>query len=78
MRLYRLPASEVVPGSRHPFTYSLFYGRPGRRLVAYDNEAGEGDHVHRGDVETAYAFTSPEAMMADFLAEVASLRGGRP
>lgn len=77
MRLWRLPDAARVRGSLHPFKYSLFYGAPGTRLVAYDNEAGKGDHVHRGEVESRYAFTSPERLVADFLAEVAALRGGR-
>jgi Family of unknown function (DUF6516) len=61
-------------GSRHPFKYSLFYGRGGMRLVGYDNEAGKGDHRHYGAEEEVYRFTSPERLMADFLADVRSLR----
>lgn len=74
MRLWAVPSP--VRGSAHGLKYSLFYGRPGERLVAYDNEAGKGDHVHRFGVETAYAFVSVERLVADFLAEVAALRGG--
>lgn len=77
MRAWRLPAAKVVRGSAHAFKYSLFYGRPGVRLLAYDNEAGKGDHVHRGDVETPYRFTTFERLVVDFLTEVQALRGGR-
>lgn len=77
MRLWRLPNAARVRGSRHPFKYSLFYGVPGIRLVSYDDEAGKGDHIHHGDVQIGYVFTSPERLVADFLSEVATLRGGR-
>lgn len=65
-----------VRGSAHGFKYSLFYGRHGVRLVGYDNEAGKGDHRHYGDREEPYGFTSPETLMADFLADVAVARRG--
>lgn len=48
-----------------------------RRLVGYDNEVGKGDHRHIGDVETAYRFTTPEQLVADFLADVRRARGKR-
>ncbi|MEI7607258.1 MAG: DUF6516 family protein [Rhodospirillaceae bacterium] len=67
---------EPVPGSAHRLKYSLFYGFAGRRLVGYDNERGKGDHRHRPDGrEEAYSFTTPEALVADFLADVKALRG---
>ncbi len=75
MKLWQVPAP--VRGSRHSLKYSLFYGHRGARLVAYDNEAGKGDHRHLADREEAYAFTTPDQLVADFLADVARLRGGR-
>lgn len=48
---------------------------PGVREVAYDNERGKGDHRHVRDVETAYAFTTVEQLVADFRADVRKLRG---
>lgn len=75
MVLWRLPGPERVKGSAHRFKYRLFYGVPGVRIVSYDNEAGKGDHVHRGDVETPYVFVSPEELIRDFLNEVRQLRG---
>ncbi|GEP02825.1 toxin-antitoxin system TumE family protein [Methylobacterium oxalidis] len=74
VKLWRLAEGDVVRGSVHPFKYSLFYGRAGLRLLAYDNEAGKGDHVHRGEVEMPYAFTTPADLIEAFLAKVASLR----
>ena len=61
---------EPVKGSTHKFKYRFFYGYPGRRLVCYDNERGKGDHRHIGDREEAYTFTTIEALLADFLADV--------
>lgn len=72
MKLWLVPS--VVPGSRHAFKYSLYYGRHGKRLVGYDNEAGKGDHRHYGDREEPYRFTTPEQLMADFLADVRARR----
>ena len=67
---------EPVRGSPHSFKYSLFYGRPGMRLVGYDNEAGKGDHRHWPGQENAYTFLSPERLIADFLADVDQLKRG--
>ena len=55
--------------------YTLFYGRPGLRLVGYDNERGKGDHRHLEGREEPYTFTTPEALIEDFLADVKKLRG---
>ncbi len=73
MRLWRVP--KPVPPSTHVYKYSLFYGRPGERLVLFDNERGKGDHKHIMEVETAYNFENPETLMQHFLAAVASVRG---
>jgi len=73
MVLWRVP-KPVLP-SAYGLKYSLFYGRPGVREVGYDNERGKGDHRHFQGVETAYAFTTVEQLMADFWADVRRLRG---
>ena len=75
LKLWQVPAA--VPGSAHLFKYSLFYGSSGQRLVGYDNEAGKGDHRHYGDKEEAYVFITFRQMLADFLADVRQLRGGK-
>jgi hypothetical protein len=77
LRLWRVPAP--VPPATHHFKYSLFYGRPGERLVLFDNERGKGDHKHIRAVESPYAFENPEKLVADFQAAVRAVReeGGR-
>jgi hypothetical protein len=54
----------------HALKYSLFYGRPGERIVGYDNEAGKGDHRHIRNREEPYRFTTFEALFADFWKDV--------
>jgi hypothetical protein len=66
-----------VPLSTHGLKYSLFYGRPGVREVAYDNERGKGDHRHFQGVETAYRFSTVERLLADFWRDVRRLRGNQ-
>lgn len=73
MTIWLVP--KPVVGSAHPFKYSLFYGYTGRRIIGYDNERGKGDHRHLGDKQEPYLFSSVEALMADFLADVQRARG---
>ena len=73
MVLWRVPLP--VPPSVHSLKYSLFYGSPGVRNVGYDNERGKGDHRHFQGVETVYVFSTVEQLIADFWADVRSLRG---
>lgn len=73
VKIWAVP--QRVAGSAHGLKYSLFYGRPGERIVGYDNEAGKGDHRHRAGREEPYAFTSVEQLVADFLADVRRVRG---
>jgi hypothetical protein len=72
LKLWLLP--KPVRGSKHPFKYSLFYGRHDLRLVSYDNEAGKGDHRHYEGQEEVYQFTTPEKLILDFLADVRAAR----
>ena len=58
--------SKPVAGSTHSFKYRLAYVVNGMCVVRYDNEAGKGDHKHFGAEETAYAFQTPEKLVADF------------
>ena len=64
-----------VRGSTHALKYSLFYGSRGRRLIGYDNEPGQGDHRHLGDIEEAYVFISVEQLVEDFLSDINQLQG---
>jgi hypothetical protein len=72
VKLWQVP--DAVVGSSHTLKYSLFYGYPGRRVVAYDNERGKGDHRHLDGVETAYRFEDVDKLLADFVADVQALR----
>ena len=77
MTIWRLPGRD--PARPHGLKYSLFFGRPGERLVGYDNERGKGDHKHIGAVETRYRFFTVEQMVADFLADVErAINGNEP
>jgi len=70
LRILRVP--EPVKGSAHTLRYSLFYGRPGERIVGYDNERPKGNHKHVRGKESPYVFTIPEQLVADFLADVSA------
>ena len=73
VRIWSVP--EPVPPTEHGYKYRLFYGRPGERLVGFDNERGKGDHKHVLGAETLYAFTSIAQILRDFRAEVEIVRG---
>jgi hypothetical protein len=64
----------AVEGSTHPHKYRQFYGRPGKRIVAYDNERGKGDHRRRDGRKEAYEFKDVETLVRDFLADVVERR----
>lgn len=66
--VWRLP--RPLAGSAHAFKYRLAYVVGGVCVLRYDNEAGKGDHRHVGGVESAYTFTSPDALMADFFNDI--------
>ena len=74
MTIWQVP--EPVPPGEHFLKYSLYYGRPGMRLVGYDNERGKGDHKHVGQRESKYRFSTVERLMADFLEDVEDMRNG--
>jgi Family of unknown function (DUF6516) len=59
-----------VRESGHRFKYRLALVVDGVCVLRYDNEAGKGDHKHIGQEEIPYHFTSPEALLADFWADV--------
>ncbi|MBY0429845.1 MAG: hypothetical protein K2Q10_01495 [Rhodospirillales bacterium] len=73
MKIWQVPAPVV--GSRHLLKYSLFYGYPGQRVVGYDNERPKGNHRHIHGREEPYTFTTPEALVDNFLADVKKARG---
>lgn len=67
--LWHLP--QPLAGSKHTFKYRLAFVVDGTCVLRYDNEAGKGDHRHYGPTETAYAYTTPEALIADFQNDIA-------
>ena len=70
--VWELP--EPLPPCTHPYKYRLFFGHAGVCLVRYDNERGKGDHRHAGSEESAYDFTTLEALLADFERDVTNWR----
>ena len=72
MTIWQLP--QATTERVHGLKYSLFYGRYGKRIVAYDNELGKGDHKHVGAVESRYRFVSVEKLVSDFLRDVDKAR----
>jgi hypothetical protein len=68
---------QASPDRPHALKYRLFYGHAdGTCVVRYDNETGKGDHRHCGDCEEPYRFVDVDTLVADFLADVATARGG--
>jgi hypothetical protein len=71
--IWKVPQS--VPPTVHGLKYRLFYGRPGERIVGYDNERGKGDHRHVDGREKPYVFRSIGSLLDDFEADVVKVRG---
>ncbi len=66
--LWRLP--KPMGGSLHDFKYRLAYVVRGECVLRYDNETGKGDHRHFCGKESAYMFTTPEQLIADFQKDI--------
>ena len=72
IRIWKLPRpNEERP---HGYKYSLFFGRPGERLVGYDNERGKGDHKHIKGLQSPYEFVTIDKLLFDFRRDVALMR----
>ena len=67
--LWQIP--RPVAGSVHLFKYRLAYVVDEVCVLRYDNEADKGDHRHFGSRESAYRFTTPERLLADFQRDIA-------
>lgn len=72
MVVWRVPTP--VPPTSHGFKYRLVYVVGGRRVLGYDNERGKGDHFHRDGIEEPFVFTTIDALLQRFVAEVELLR----
>jgi hypothetical protein len=65
-----------LAGSAHRFKYRLALVVNGVCVLRYDNEAGKGDHVHVGELETEYVFGGIERLLDDFEASVKGVLDG--
>lgn len=72
MVVWQLPSS--IPGSSHSFKYRLALVVNGICVLRYDNEAGKGDHKHKGEEEVAYEFVTPQRLLTDFWHDVDNWR----
>ena len=57
--------------SPHGYKYRLAYVVRGECVLRYDNETGKGDHRHFNAKESAYVFTTPDQLIADFQRDIA-------
>jgi len=69
LALWRL--AKPVAGSSHKYKYRLAYVVRRECVLRYDNEAGKGDHRHFDGKESAYVFTTPDQLIADFQHDIA-------
>jgi hypothetical protein len=65
---------QPVPPTQHGYKYRAVYALNGVRVVGFDNERGKGDHCHLDGAEVAYAFSSVDQLIEDFIAAVAARR----
>ena len=73
MVVWELP--KATSDRPHALKYRLYCGRDGKCLVRYDNESGKAEHLHYGEIEQQYRFSTWEKLMQDFLADVDRLTG---
>ena len=52
--------------SAHRYKYRLAYVVNGVCVIRLDNEAGKGDHLHLGGLESGYRFISIDQLLTDF------------
>lgn len=71
--LWHLP--RPTPGSAHSFKYRFALVVDGECVMRYDNERGKGDHRHIGELEYAFEFTTLDALLAAFDADVKGILG---
>lgn len=63
-----------LPGSVHPYKYRLALVSDERCVLRYDNESGQGDHRHIGEMEQPYVFSDVDRLVADFFNDVTRWR----
>ncbi len=73
--IWRVP--EPVHPCTHPFKYSFAFVVDGKRVIAFDNERGKGDHSHIAGQESPYRFEGLEKLADDFIVEVEKWKNAR-
>jgi hypothetical protein len=63
--------AKPLAGATHGYKYRLAYVVHEVCVLRYDNEVGKGDHRHYGNKESAYNFTTPDQLIADFQRDIA-------
>jgi hypothetical protein len=71
--IWQLP--RATPDRPHALKYRLYFGRGGKCLVRYDNEAGKGDHRHVRGKEAPYRFVSLVKLRRDFESDMRKYGG---
>jgi hypothetical protein len=68
-RIHQLTVtSEHAP---HGYIYQLHCGtRTGATLIRFDNETGKGDHIHEGNAQRPYIFSTLTQLLNDFAAAI--------
>lgn len=72
IKIWQVPKNPRQP---HGFKYSLVYIVEGQRVLGYDNAHGH-DHQHRQGKGHSYTFSSPAALVEDFLRDLAEVQKG--
>ncbi len=72
MVIWQIPSP--VSGNGHSFKYRLAFVKDGICVLRYDNEAGKGDHRHKGKEKVSYEFVTPQLLLNDFWNEVDNWR----
>ncbi len=69
-----IPAAHEARLRTYLIMTGTFVGRPGERLVLFDNERGKGDHKHIREAESPYDFENIETLTEDFIAAVRAVQ----
>lgn len=75
MVIWEVP--EPLAGSTHAFKFRFAYVVHSECLLRFDNEAGKGNHYHRGHQEFLYDFVCTDQLIDDFFAMVNEMESSR-
>ena len=68
MVIWKVP--QPLAGGTHHYKYRLALVAENVCVLRYDSEAGKGDHIHRGKLESRCRYRDVDRLVADFLADV--------